>query len=225
MKKTRIIAILMALALVFAVFAACASETDNGNDPVEPTTAPATTFFDDRLEDPANFPVITITMEDGGVIQAVLYPDRAPNTVANFLYLVDQGFYDGLGFHRVVPGFMIQGGCPYTAGHGGAGRNIPCETRDVGFTANNISHVPGVLSMAHAGANTGSSQFFIMHGASPGLDGRHTGFGMVISGMDVVDRIVNVPTQGESAIDPPMIATITANTRGINFPEPTTLPR
>ena len=226
MKKTRIIAILMALALAFLVFAACANDTMASNDPtITAPTTPTPTMFDERLEDSANFPVVTITMEDGGVIQAVLFPDRAPNTVANFLSLVNAGFYDGLVFHRVVPGFMIQGGCPLGQGIGGAGYNIPCETRDAGFAPNNISHVPGVLSMAHAGQNTGSSQFFIMHGAQLGLDGRHTGFGMVISGMDVVDQIVNVPTEGEAAIDPPVIATITAETRGIQFPEPTTLPR
>ena len=154
-------------------------------------------------------PTITITMADGGVITAELYPHIAPNTVNNFLHLVNQGFYDGLIFHRVMPGFMLQGGCPFGMGTGGAGYSIACET-----TGNSLSHEPGVLSMAHAGPGTGSSQFFIMHGTYTGLDGLHTAFGRVTAGMEVVDAIATTQVQGERPIRPQTIESITASTQG-----------
>ena len=136
---------------------------------------------------------IQITMEDGGTITAELYPDIAPKTVDNFIKLISEGFYDGLIFHRVIPGFMIQGGCPNGNGMGGPGYTIPGE-----FTANgvenNLKHDRGVLSMARAmDPDSAGSQFFIMTQKSPHLDGQYAAFGCVTSGMDVVDRIVNVP--------------------------------
>ena len=136
---------------------------------------------------------IQITMEDGGTITAELYPDIAPKTVANFVKLVSEGFYDGLIFHRVIPGFMIQGGCPNGNGMGGPGYTIPGEFTANGFE-NNLKHDRGVLSMARAmDPDSAGSQFFIMTQKSPHLDGQYAAFGCVTSGMDVVDRIVNVP--------------------------------
>ncbi len=136
---------------------------------------------------------IQITMEDGGTITAELYPEIAPKTVENFLKLVSEGFYDGLIFHRVIPGFMIQGGCPNGNGMGGPGYSIHGEFSANGFE-NNLKHDRGVLSMARAmDPDSAGSQFFIMTQKSPHLDGQYAAFGYVTSGMDVVDRIVNVP--------------------------------
>ena len=136
---------------------------------------------------------IQITMEDGGTITAELYPDIAPKTVDNFIKLISEGFYDGLIFHRVIPGFMIQGGCPNGNGMGGPGYTIPGEFTANGFE-NNLKHDRGVLSMARAmDPDSAGSQFFIMTQKSPHLDGQYAAFGCVTSGMDVVDRIVNVP--------------------------------
>ena len=139
-------------------------------------------------------PIVTITMADGRVMTGELYPDKAPNTVANFISLANKGFYDGLTFHRVIPGFMIQGGCPLGNGTGGPGWRIKGE-----FAANGVSnpirHVRGVISMARAAdPNSAGSQFFIMHKDAPHLDGQYAAFGHVVSGMDVVDRIAAVCT-------------------------------
>jgi len=148
-----------------------------------------------------------------------LYPRTTPNTVLNFIHLASQGFYDGVVFHRVIPGFMIQGGCPQGMGFGGPGYTIACETE------NNIPHAPGVLSMAHAGPNTGGSQFFIMHGQAPWLNGVHTAFGLVTSGMDVVNAIAATPTEpGDRPVTPQVIQSITVETHGVNFPAPVTGP-
>ena len=136
---------------------------------------------------------IQITMEDGGMITAELYPDIAPKTVDNFIKLISEGFYDGLIFHRVIPGFMIQGGCPNGNGMGGPGYTIPGEFTANGFE-NNLKHDRGVLSMARAmDPDSAGSQFFIMTQKSPHLDGQYAAFGQVTDGMDVVDRIVNAP--------------------------------
>ena len=139
-------------------------------------------------------PIITIEMEDGGVIKAELYPEIAPITVENFLSLAEKGFYDGLIFHRVISGFMIQGGDPTGTGMGGPGHTIKGEFRANGVV-NNIKHERGVLSMARSMMpNSAGSQFFIMHANAPHLDGDYAAFGIVLEGMDVVDRIANTPT-------------------------------
>ncbi|MEA4815945.1 MAG: peptidylprolyl isomerase [Lachnospiraceae bacterium] len=139
-------------------------------------------------------PIVTIEMENGELIKLELYPEKAPNTVANFLSLVDKGFYDGLIFHRVIEGFMIQGGCPNGNGMGGPGYRIVGEFSGNGFN-NDLSHEPGVISMARAqNPNSAGSQFFIMHKKSPHLDGAYAAFGKVIEGMDVVDKIAQTPT-------------------------------
>ena len=139
-------------------------------------------------------PIVTIEMEDGGVIRAELYPDIAPITVENFLSLAEKGFYDGLIFHRVISGFMIQGGDPTGTGTGGPGHTIKGEFRANGVV-NNIKHERGVLTMARSMMpNSAGSQFFIMHRTSPHLDGQYAAFGRVIEGIEVVDRIAAVKT-------------------------------
>ena len=139
-------------------------------------------------------PIVTITMENGKVIKAELYPDVAPNTVANFVSLVEKGFYDGLIFHRVIPGFMIQGGDPTGTGMGGPGYRIVGEFRLNGVK-NDLKHTRGVLSMARSmHPDSAGSQFFIMHEDAPHLDGQYAAFGKVIEGMDAVDAIANTET-------------------------------
>ncbi len=139
----------------------------------------------------ANKPIVTIEMMSGGVIKAELYPDVAPITVENFVSLIEKGFYDGLTFHRNIPGFVIQGGCPLGNGTGGPGYQIKGEFTSNGFE-NNLKHTRGVLSMARAKApDSAGSQFFIMHADAPHLDGDYAAFGMVIEGMDIVDQIAN----------------------------------
>ncbi len=138
-------------------------------------------------------PIITIEMEDGGVIRAELYPDVAPKTVENFVSLVQKGFYDGVIFHRVIPGFMIQGGDPTGTGMGGPGHTIPGEFTANGFK-NDLKHTRGVLSMARTmDPNSAGSQFFIMHMDAPHLDGQYAAFGKVIEGIEVVDSIARTP--------------------------------
>ena len=138
--------------------------------------------------------IVTITMENGGQIKAELYPDKAPITVENFKKLVKQGLYDGLTFHRVIEGFMIQGGCPRGDGTGGPGYQIKGEFSRNGV-ANDLKHTRGVLSMARAMApDSAGSQFFIMHRDAPHLDGSYAAFGKVIEGIEVVDEIASVPT-------------------------------
>ena len=140
-------------------------------------------------------PIVKIEMENGGVITAELYPEKAPNTVANFVNLVESGFYNGLIFHRVIPGFMIQGGDPQGTGMGGPGYSIKGEFARNGFKENNIRHTRGVLSMARSMMpNSAGSQFFIMHANAPHLDGDYAAFGMVTEGIEVVDQIAETPT-------------------------------
>ena len=139
----------------------------------------------------AHNPIVTIEMEDGGVMKAELYPDVAPNTVNNFISLIQKGYYDGLIFHRVIPGFMIQGGCPDGTGMGGPGYSIKGEFTVNGFQ-NNLVHDRGVLSMARTMApDSAGSQFFVMVEKAPHLDGQYAAFGKVIEGMEVADAIVN----------------------------------
>ena len=167
-------------------------------------------------------PIVTIEMEDGGVIKAELYPELAPNTVNNFLSLVQSGFYDGLIFHRVIPGFMIQGGDPQGTGMGGPGYRIKGEFKHNGFSKNNLKHTRGVLSMARSMMpDTAGSQFFIMHDKAPHLDGEYAAFGMVIEGMDEVDKIASTPTDyNDRPQTEQKIKKATAETFGVDYPEP-----
>ncbi len=168
-------------------------------------------------------PIITITMENGGVIKAELYPETAPNTVNNFISLVQKGFYNGLIFHRVIPGFMIQGGCPEGTGMGGPGYRIKGEFARNGVV-NQLKHTAGVLSMARAmHPDSAGSQFFIMHAAAPHLDGEYAAFGKVTEGMDVVDAIAKVPTDySDRPLEVQRIASITVDTFGVTYKEPVT---
>ena len=166
-------------------------------------------------------PIVTIEMEDGGVMKAELYPEIAPNTVNNFISLVKQGFYDGVIFHRVIPGFMIQGGDPKGVGVGGPGYCIRGEFSANGFQ-NNLAHSRGVLSMARTMApNSAGSQFFIMHEDSPHLDGQYAAFGKVIEGIEVVDKICSVRTDyNDKPRIPQVMKKVTVETFGVDYPEP-----
>lgn len=166
-------------------------------------------------------PIVTITMEDGGVIKAELYPEIAPNTVNNFIDLINRGFYDGLIFHRVIPGFMIQGGCPEGNGMGGPGYSIKGEFSRNGFK-NELKHTKGVLSMARTmDPNSAGSQFFIMVADAPHLDDQYASFGKVIEGMKVADKIVNAKTDySDRPYEDQVIKSMTVETFGETYSEP-----
>jgi peptidyl-prolyl cis-trans isomerase B (cyclophilin B) len=166
-------------------------------------------------------PEITITMEDGGVIRAELYPEIAPNTVRNFVNLVGKGYYDGLIFHRVIESFMIQGGCPEGSGMGGPGYSIKGEFAQNGFV-NDLRHTRGVLSMARSMMpDSAGSQFFIMHADSPHLDGSYAAFGKVVEGMDVVDRIAEVRVDyNDRPLKTQKMKSVTVDTFGESYEEP-----
>lgn len=172
----------------------------------------------------AQNPVVTIEMENGGIIKAELYPEIAPNTVNNFISLINKNFYDGLIFHRVIRGFMIQGGCPDGIGTGGPGYGIKGEFSANGFT-NDLKHTPGVLSMARAMApDSAGSQFFIMHETSPHLDGSYAAFGKVTEGLEVVNKIAETRTDySDRPLEPQVIKSITVETFGETYPEPETV--
>ncbi len=167
-------------------------------------------------------PVVTIEMADGKIIKAELYPDKAPNTVNNFISLVSSGFYDGLIFHRVISGFMIQGGDPAGVGTGGPGYNIKGEFALNGYTNNNIKHERGVLSMARAmSPNSAGSQFFIMHKNASHLDGQYAAFGKVTEGIETVDEIASVATDwNDKPKSPQIMRKVTVQTFGVEYPQP-----
>ncbi|UQZ35028.1 peptidylprolyl isomerase [Paenibacillus sp. PK3_47] len=169
----------------------------------------------------ASHPVVTIEMDNGGIIKAELYPEVAPNTVNNFISLIQKGFYDGTIFHRVIPGFMIQGGDPDGTGMGGPDYSIAGEFSGNGFT-NNLLHTEGVLSMARSqDMNSGGSQFFIMAADYPSLDGSYASFGKVTEGMDVVQAIVSLPRDSnDRPEEPPVMTKVTVDTLGVTYPEP-----
>ena len=174
----------------------------------------------------AQNPIVTITMENGDVMKLELYPDVAPQSVCNFISLIQKGFYDGLIFHRVINGFMIQGGCPDGNGMGGPGYSIRGEFAQNGFQ-NDLKHTEGVLSMARSMMpNSAGSQFFIMHKNSPHLDGSYAAFGKIIEGMDVVNKIAEVATDfSDRPLKKQMMKTVTVDTFGENYPEPEKLAR
>ena len=166
-------------------------------------------------------PIVTIEMENGGVIKAELYPEIAPNTVRNFIDLINRGFYDGVMFHRVIPGFMIQGGCPEGTGMGGPGYSIKGEFSRNGFK-NELKHKRGVLSMARTMIpDSAGSQFFIMVADAPHLDGQYASFGKVIEGMEVADEIVNTKTDySDRPYEDQVIKSMTVETFGETYSEP-----
>ena len=166
-------------------------------------------------------PIVTFEMENGAIMKAELYPEIAPNTVNNFISLVSKGYYDGLIFHRVIAGFMIQGGCPDGTGMGGPGYSIKGEFNQNGFQ-NDLKHTEGVLSMARTmHPDSAGSQFFIMHKNSPHLDGAYAAFGKLIEGMEVVNEIAGIPTD---YMDRPIIGCVmkkvTVDTQGVEYAEP-----
>ena len=164
---------------------------------------------------------IQIEMQNGGIIKAELYPEIAPNTVNNFISLVKKGYYNGLIFHRVIKGFMIQGGCPDGTGMGGPGYSIAGEFAQNGFE-NNLKHTEGVLSMARSMMpNSAGSQFFIMHKNSPHLDGAYAAFGKLIEGIDNVNKIAETATDySDRPLEPQRMKTVTVDTFDVEYPEP-----
>lgn len=169
----------------------------------------------------AQNPIVTITMENGDVMKAELYPEIAPTSVNNFISLIQKKYYDGLIFHRVIKGFMIQGGCPDGTGMGGPGYSIKGEFSQNGF-ANDLKHTEGVLSMARAmHPDSAGSQFFIMHKTSPHLDGAYAAFGKLIEGMDVVNKIAETATDfRDRPFEDQIMKTVTVDTQGLEYAEP-----
>lgn len=166
-------------------------------------------------------PIVTFEMENGDIMKAELYPEIAPNTVNNFISLVQNGFYDGLIFHRVIRGFMIQGGCPDGTGMGGPGYTIKGEFSQNGF-ANDLRHTEGVLSMARAmHPDSAGSQFFIMHKNSPYLDGAYAAFGKITEGMDIVNKIAETATDySDRPLEEQKMKKVTVDTMGVEYPAP-----
>lgn len=207
MKVTRVRSaiLLVMLCLVIFIAAGCGNDTNGSNSSTKE----------------ASHPVVTIEMQDGGIIKAELYPEIAPNTVNNFISLIQKGFYDGTIFHRVIPDFMIQGGDPDGTGTGGPGYSIAGEFTQNGFT-NSLLHTEGILSMARSQAmDSAGSQFFIMDAASPSLDGLYAAFGKVTEGMEVVKSIVSLPRDISDRPEvPPVMKKVTVDTLGVTYPEP-----
>ncbi len=186
------------------VFAGCARHVEMPGKTEEPTEVFTTSFEEGEIVN------VKITMQDGGVMELELYPDKAPETVQNFVDLAEAGFYNGLTFHRIVEGFMIQGGDPEGTGMGGSDKNIRGEFAGNGFEKNDISHERGVISMARAqNPNSASSQFFICHDDATFLDGQYAAFGKMTNGFDVLDALAKTPVRGETPLSKPVIASIT----------------
>lgn len=198
-----------------ATATASATAGSNGAAPTE-EASPVT-----NVDTSGDNPIVTIEMDSGKTITVELYPKVAPNTVNNFISLVKKGFYDGTIFHRIIPGFMIQGGDPDGTGMGGPDYSIAGEFTQNGFE-NNLKHTPGVLSMARTmDPNSAGSQFFLMVADSPHLDGAYAAFGKVTEGMDVVNEIVALPTgANDRPKTPPVMKKVTVDTRGVDAPEP-----
>lgn len=214
----RVIALLILAGLMMLALAGCSSGKEASSQ--SSNTNPSSFVFDGKN------PIVTIEMENGGIIKVELYPNIAPNTVYNFISLVEKGFYNGLTFHRVIPDFMIQGGDPNGDGTGGPGYVIKGEFSNNLFP-NDLKHERGVISMARRSypLDSAGSQFFIMVKDTPALDGDYAAFGKVIEGMDVVDAIVSVETDAnDKPLTPQVMKKVTVETFGVDFPDPETLP-
>jgi len=211
LQKNKLFLITAVLLLLLLSVAAC------GNQNNKDQANTASKYPNDVKQNP----IVTITMEDGQQILVELYPQVAPNTVANFISLVKKGFYNGLTFHRVIPGFMIQGGDPKGDGTGGPGYTIKGEFRANGFE-NKLKHERGVISMARAqDPDSAGSQFFIMVASAPQLDGQYAAFGKVRKGMDVVDQIVSADRdQMDKPLKEQKMKSVTVDTKGYNYPQP-----
>ena len=220
-KKLRLF---LCLVLAAALLSAGCSAADTTVSAASATAEVTDTETNNELEETTmqSNPVATIEMEDGGIITVELYPDKAPNTVRNFISLANSGFYDGLIFHRVISGFMIQGGDPDGRGTGGPGYSIPGEFSANGCTPNDISHERGGISMARSSAyDSAGSQFFIMHADAAYLDGQYAAFGKVTGGMDVVDAIASVRTNlNDKPYTNQVIKSIRVETFGVDYPAP-----
>ena len=204
------------------VLTACGSDKADNNTASTDTASPKTEANIDYAKDVTENPVVTITMAGGEKIVVELEPKTAPNTVANFISLVEDGFYNGLIFHRVIPEFMIQGGDPEGSGMGGPGYSIAGEFTANGFE-NNLKHTRGVISMARSpqSPDSAGSQFFIMQADAATLDGQYASFGQVLEGIEVVDRIANVKRDGsDKPLTDEVIESITVDTKGFDYPEP-----
>ncbi|MGV3488488.1 MAG: peptidylprolyl isomerase [Tuberibacillus sp.] len=210
MRKNKLLLLILILLLIMAV-------TGCGNKSNRDQTDSASQYPSDVKQNP----IMTITMEDGQQIVVELYPQVAPNTVANFISLVKKGYYNGLIFHRVIPGFMIQGGDPKGNGTGGPGYAIKGEFIGNGFN-NKLKHERGVISMARAqDPDSAGSQFFIMVASGPQLDGQYAAFGKVKKGMSVVDEIVSVDRdQLDKPLKDQIMKTVTVDTKGYDYPQP-----
>lgn len=205
--------ILVGISAILIGLVGCTNNNNNSNqnnDSESETT----------IESSGELPIATIKVKDFGVIKAELYPDKAPNTVNNFISLANSGFYDGLIFHRVIEGFMNQGGDPDGIGTGGPGYSIKGEFSNNGYTKNDLKHTAGVLSMARSNdPDSAGSQFFIMTEEAPHLDGQYAAFGKVIEGMDVVDKIESVTLSGEKPKETVQIESIKVDTKGKTYNE------
>ena len=227
MKKTIVLLLAGLLLLALGCAAKAPAPSVDAVKEAEPVAqaAPEETETKEETEVDKTHPIATITMQDGGVIELELYPETAPESVKNFISLANGGFYDGLIFHRVINGFMIQGGDPEGRGTGGPGYSIKGEFAANGVN-NNISHVRGVLSMARARSyDSAGSQFFIMHQDGTYLDGQYAAFGRVISGMDVVDKIAMTTTDSnDKPYKDQIMETVRVETWGVEYGEPEKLP-
>ncbi|WP_027092002.1 peptidylprolyl isomerase [Cohnella thermotolerans] len=211
------------LALLMLIATACGAKNESAGGAANAASSPAASASEppSGIDPSAKHPIVTIEMDSGQTIKLELYPEVAPNTVNNFISLVKKGFYDGTIFHRVIPGFMIQGGDPDGNGTGGPGYSIPGEFTANGFT-NNLKHTRGILSMARTqDPNSAGSQFFIMVADAPSLDGQYAAFGQVIEGMNTVDQIVKLPRdENDRPKSPPVMKKVTVDTLGVDYPEP-----
>lgn len=209
LKNKKTFLLLIGIVLFIAILTACGSSTTNNQDELE---------MNKHIEEN---PIVTITMEDDAKVLVELYPQIAPNTVNNFVSLIEDGFYDGLIFHRVIPGFMIQGGDPDGTGGGGPGHSIKGEFSSNGFE-NDLKHDRGVISMARTPQpDSAGSQFFIMAAESSSLDGDYASFGKVIEGMEVVDAIVTTERDGnDKPLEDQQIKTIKIDKKGYDYPKP-----
>lgn len=202
--------------IFISMMAGCGNQSENQSTKNE-VTEEVSNYSSNVKENP----IVTITMENDEKILIELYPEIAPNTVANFISLIEDGFYDGLIFHRVIPGFMIQGGDPNGTGTGGPGYSIEGEFSSNGFE-NNLAHEKGVISMARTmDPNSAGSQFFIMAENSPHLDGEYAAFGQVTEGLEVVDKIVSVERDNaDKPLEDQVMKSVVVDTKGFDYPEP-----
>lgn len=219
------ISLLLSSMVAIALLIGCSDTTTSESS--EQTTENTITFeeeqtiFYDNYPEVTDNPIATIELSTGERIQIELYPNTAPNTVANFIALAESGFYDGLIFHRIIENFMIQGGDPLGNGLGGPDYSIPGEFESNGFD-NDLVHETGVISMARSQSpDSAGSQFFIMHKSATHLDGEYAGFGKVIEGMDVVNKLATTETdQNDAPVEEQQIKTITVDTKGVDYPDP-----